>query len=153
MPIEKSAGAVIFRREPFDATQGKEKILYLLLNYPSTVRRTEPYWDFPKGHVEGSESMEETAKREIGEETGLKEINIIEGFKKTIKYFFKAEGKNIMKFVTFFLAETREKDIKISEEHVGFLWLSFSDATKTLAFQNAKDILKAADDFLFRKGG
>jgi bis(5'-nucleosidyl)-tetraphosphatase len=144
MPIEKSAGAVIFRKE-------EGKIVYLLLDYPRTLRNAQAYWDFPKGHIEAGEDLEDTARREIEEETGLKEISIIEGFKKTIKYFFKADEKNVMKFVTFFVAQTQQKDIKISDEHKGFSWLPFDKAIETLAFKNAKDILKAADDFLCQK--
>lgn len=145
MPIEKSAGAIIFRRE------GK-KILYLLLHYPVASHRTKKdYWDFPKGHLEKGEKLEEAAKREIEEETGLTEINFIEGFKETIKYFFNWKGKKVLKFVTFYLAETKEKQIKISQEHIGFKWLTFEKALETLTFKNAKETLEKANYFLGTK--
>jgi len=128
MPVEKSAGAIIFRKEG-------GKTLFLLLHYPARAKRqtssTSPrkeYWDLPKGHIEKGEGILETVKREIFEETGLKDINFTGEFKETIKYFFKWEGKNIMKFVTFYLVETKSKEVKISEEHVGFQWLSYDDA-------------------------
>jgi 8-oxo-dGTP pyrophosphatase MutT (NUDIX family) len=70
------------------------------------------------------------------------------GFKETIKYFFKFQGKNILKFVTFFLAETKEKNVQISFEHIGYEWLSFEEAMERLTFQNAKEILKKANEFL-----
>lgn len=145
MLVEKSAGAIIFREEG--------KIYYLLLHYPSAARRSKEYWDFPKGHIEKGEKLEDTAKREVEEETGLKNIGFIEGFKETVKYFFKFQGENIFKFVTFFLVETKKKEIKISDEHVGFQWLSFGEAIKQLTFKNAKDILKKANDFLSGKNG
>ena len=144
MPVEKSAGAVIFRRE-------NNKIYYLLLHYPGASHRAErDYWDFPKGHIEKGEKIEDTVKREIFEETGLKEIKILPGFKETIKYFFKFEGKNILKFVTFFLAETKEKKVQISFEHIGYEWLPFEKAIERLTFKNAKEILKRANDFLIK---
>jgi 8-oxo-dGTP pyrophosphatase MutT (NUDIX family) len=142
MPVEKSAGAVIFRRE-------NNKIYYLLLHYPGASHRAErDYWDFPKGHIEKGEKIEDTVKREIFEETGLKEIKILPGFKETIKYFFKFKGKNILKFVTFFLVETMTKEIKISFEHIGYKWLPFEEAIDRLSFNNSREILKKADNFI-----
>jgi 8-oxo-dGTP pyrophosphatase MutT (NUDIX family) len=142
MPVERSAGAVIFRKE-------KDTIKYLLLEYPSTKRGAKSnYWDFPKGIIEKGEKEIETVKREVFEETGLKNIEILEGFKEKIKYFFKFEGKTILKFVTFYLAETKEKEVKISFEHIGYEWLPFEKAVERLSFKNAKEILKKAHQFL-----
>ena len=142
MPIEKSAGAVVFRRE-------NNKIYYLLLHYPGASHRAErDYWDFPKGHIEKGEKIEETVKREVFEETGLKEIKILPGFKETIKYYFKFQGKKVLKFVTFFLAETKEKDIQISPEHIGYDWLTYEEARSRLNFQNSKEILEKANNLL-----
>lgn len=145
MTIEKSAGAIIFRKV-------KNKIYYLLLHYPGVSHRAnKDYWDFPKGHIEKRENELETVKREIKEETGLDDIEIIEGFKEKMKYFFRWQGKNILKFVTFYLAETKKKDIKISFEHIGFMWLPYEKAIEKLSFNNAKEILKKANNFLERK--
>lgn len=141
MPIEKSAGAVIFRKEG-------EEPLFLLLHYPSGSRSGQNYWDFPKGHIEKGEKIEQTAQREVTEETGLKDVEIIPEFKETIKYFFRWEGKNILKFVTFYLAETKTKEIKISGEHLGYQWLPYTEALSKLTFKNAKEILKKANSFL-----
>jgi len=141
MLVERSAGTIIFREEG-------GKTYYLLLNYPRGTRRPEPYWDFPKGHIEKGEKLVDTAIRETEEETGLADINFIEGFKETIKYFFKSKGKTILKFVTFFLAETKTKDIKISYEHAGFKWLPYKEAFEQATFRNAKEMLKKANEFL-----
>jgi len=144
MPIERSAGAIIFCKE------GNE-IYYLLLHYPSSSRAKKDYWDLPKGHIEKGEDEITTVKREVKEETGLKDINFVEGFKETIKYFFKWQGKTVLKFVTFYLAETKESKVKISPEHMGFKWLSYEEALKQLTFQNAKEILKKTNKFLSRE--
>jgi len=141
MPIEKSAGAVVFRREG-------NKICYLLLHYPSTSKAPRDYWDFPKGHIEKGEKIEDTVKREVEEETGLKDIKFVEGFKEWIKYFFRFKGKNIFKIVTFLLAETKTKKVKISPEHIGYKWLPFEEALSQLSFKNAREILKKANDYL-----
>ena len=90
MPREVSAGAIIFRKEG-------NLNYYLLLHY------TSGHWEFPKGHIEKGENEIETVKREIAEETGLKDIKIIDGFKERIKYFFKnnynLEGEEKKKYV------------------------------------------------------
>ena len=53
--------------------------------------------------------------------------------------------------VTFFLAETKIKDVKISSEHSGFLWLPTEGAIKKTTFKNSKKLLKEADDFIRKK--
>ena len=80
------------------------------------------------------------------------DIELTDGFKETIKYFFKDSDKNILKFVTFFLAKTKTKEVKISFEHIGFQWLPYQEALEQLNFKNAKEILKKANDYLSRKG-
>lgn len=135
MPIEKSAGAVIFRKE-------KDTIEYLLLHYQAG------HWDFPKGNIEKGEKPEDTAKREIFEETGIKDIEFVPDFKQTLKYFYKRKKKNIFKIVTFFLAPTRTRKVKISWEHIGYKWLPYNQALKQLTFDNAKEILKKANQLL-----
>jgi len=137
MPIEKSAGAVIFRQE-------KNKIYYLLLHYSAG------HWDFPKGNIEKGEKLEETAKREIKEETGIEKIEFIPKFKQSIKYFYELRGKNIFEIVTFFLAKTEEKEIKISWEHLGYQWLPYEKALERLTYKNTKEVLEKARDFLVK---
>lgn len=137
MPVEKSSGFIVFRKK-------EKNILYLLLHYP------EGHWDFPKGHIEEEENPLETAKRELKEETGLEKIKVVDGFKKTIKYFFRKEGKTVLKFVTFFLAEALEDKVKLSFEHQEFKWLPFDKALKLTTYKNAKEVLKSAHQFLLK---
>ena len=60
----------------------------LLLQYP------QGHWDLPKGHVEESdENNLVTAARELGEETGISEIEFVNGFEELTKYSFKHKGK------------------------------------------------------------
>jgi len=147
MPLEKSAGAVIFRKEPGikikDFEQGKkDTIKYLLLHYQAG------HWDFPKGNIEKGEGLRDTARREIKEETGIKEIEFVPDFQQTIKYFYKLKGKNIFKAVVFLLAETKTEAVKISWEHKGYKWLLFAEALEKLSFKNSKQVLKKAHQFI-----
>lgn len=137
MPVEKSAGAVIFRQD----AKGR---LYLLLHHEWG------HWDFPKGNIEKGEELQETARREIKEETGIGDFEFIEGFKETIKYFYKLREENIMKFVTFFIAKTKIQEVKLTE-HVGYEWLVYEEAFKKLKFKTAKDILQKSEEFLDQK--
>ena len=115
---EKSAGAVLF-------IQNRER-KYLLLHYEAG------HWDFPKGNIEANEMDEQTLRREIQEETGIKDIEIIKDFKEKIQYYFKFEGELINKTVVFYLAKTREEKVKLSFEHIGFAWLSYDKALDKL---------------------
>jgi len=141
MPFEKSAGAIIFRKDG-------DKTLFLLLRYPSSSKSPKEYWDLPKGHIERGEKEIETVMREVEEETGLKDIEFVKGFKEWIKYFFKFKEKNIFKIVTFYLAETKTQKIKVSFEHIGYKWLPYQEAIEQLTFKNAREILKKANDYL-----
>jgi len=135
MPFEKSAGAVVFRKE-------KNKIYYLLLHYEMG------HLGFPKGHIEKGETQHQTALREIREETGLTDIKFIDGFEKWYKYFFKLKGKNIVKIATFFLGQTKTKKVTLSFEHIGYKWLTFKQALEQLTFDNDKKILSEANQYL-----
>ncbi len=138
MPIEeeRSAGAVIF----YDDPSGKR--LYLLLHYPSG------HWDFPKGNIEKGENPRETAKREIYEETGLKDIEFIEGFQRKIEYYYRREGTTVHKEVIYYLAKSKSKDVKISWEHKGYIWLPYKEAVRRATFKNSKEVLMAAESYL-----
>lgn len=138
MPLEKSAGAVIFRKE-------EGELYYLLLHYQAG------HWDFPKGNIEKGEKPEKTCQREIQEETGIKDIEFLSDFKETSKYFYKLKGKTIFKTVVFYLVKTKSKDVKISFEHIGYQWLPYKQALEELTFKNAKDILKKANNFISEK--
>lgn len=145
--FEKSVGAVVFRRD-------NDIIEYLLLHYESG------HWDFPKGHVEEGEKDVETLDREVREETGISEIKILPGFKKQIKYFYRAKGEeleerkkdsrpvDVIKRVMYYIAETQTKDVKISYEHTGFKWLPYGDAVKRTTYKNSKEVLEEAHKFL-----
>ena len=134
MKPERSAGAIVF------ITEKEPK--YLLLHYEAK------HWDFPKGNIEAGESETDTAKREIEEETGIKDVDIIKGFKEKIQYYFKFKGELINKTVVFYLAKTQTEQIKLSFEHIGSIWLPYDKAIEKLTFKNAKEILEKANKFL-----
>jgi 8-oxo-dGTP pyrophosphatase MutT (NUDIX family) len=122
----------------------------VLLNYDTILLLQYPqgHWDFVKGHLEESDgSHEATALRELEEETGISNAAIAPGFKMRTKYEFTHKGKLIKKQVHWFLAETDELTIKLSHEHIGYLWLSWEDAASQLTFENSRSVLAAAREF------
>ena len=132
---EKSCGAVVYLKK--DNT-----VNYLLLHYEAG------HWDFVKGNVEPNESEKDTVLRELQEETGIVDAQFIEGFKERVEYFYRRQGATIHKEVIFYLMETHTENVKLSFEHVGFVWLDYQNAIEKLNFSNAKKVLQKAQEFL-----
>jgi bis(5'-nucleosidyl)-tetraphosphatase len=131
---EKSAGAVVFR----DTPDGR---MYLLLHNAGR-------WDFPKGGVEKGESELDTVLREVEEETGLKDLKILPGFRKVIEYFYRRDGKNVHKQVVYLLASTGNEKVKISFEHQGYGWFPFAEALQKASYNNSKNTMTEAERFI-----
>jgi bis(5'-nucleosidyl)-tetraphosphatase len=133
MKQQYSAGIIIYTKK--DST-----ILYLLLRYGSG------HWDFPKGKIEAGETKQEAALRELKEETNLT-AQIDDNFEKTIQYVFTdyISKEAITKTVYFFTGHALTTDVKLSHEHTDFTWLPYQEAVAKLAYNNAKEILIAAN--------
>ncbi len=137
MKKEKSCGAVIYKIENNEV---KYLILHMRLGHLSLC----------KGHVENNETEEETAYREINEETGL-EVKIDNGFKKLITY---SPKENTIKDVIFFVAEALSKNDPIDkhdDEVMSFEWLPFLNAHEALTYQSDKDTLNEANIYILNK--
>lgn len=133
---ERSAGIVLFCED-----SGKK--MFLLLHYPSG------HWDFIKGRIEKDEQPRQAAVREAREETGITDIEFIDGFEEKIQYSYQFEGRTVRKQVVFFLAKTKTTIVKISDEHIDYKWLEFDDAFKKTTYQNAKDLLRKSKSLVF----
>jgi 8-oxo-dGTP pyrophosphatase MutT (NUDIX family) len=143
---EISVGAVVFREE-------NNKRFYILLHYLSG------HFDFPKGHIENGETEEMTLRRETEEETGIRDLKIFSK-RVSINYFYIAKGNErekrlkvgrgvwIFKQVHFYPARTNEKEVKISREHIGFIWLPYEEALTKVTFENARRILMETEAYL-----
>ena len=134
---EKSCGTVLF-------TMKDGKILYLLTQAPH-----DGYCGFPKGHMEGEETEEQTAYRETWEETSIR-ASIDTAFREETRYMLKNGN---LKLVVYFLGEYSEQTPKHNEgfERLNYLLLPFEEAHRALTFDNAKDILTRADAYIHKK--
>ena len=133
MKEEISAGIILFNKL-------NEK--FLLLNYPSK------HWDFVKGKMEKGETPHETAIRETKEETGISDLEFLNGFEEEIEYYFYADKQEIHKKVIFFLGKTKTSDIILSHEHLNYIWLEYDNALEKTTYENAKNLLKKSKVFL-----
>jgi len=137
--FERSAGVIVFRIE-------NGRPLYLLLKHPS-------YWGFPKGHLEDGETEEDTARRELAEEAGLTDVEIVPDFREVIEYWFKKEGHSIHKKVIFFLARTENPDLTLSSEHEDAGWFDFVESERRARYRSQRALLRKANERVKRMIG
>ncbi len=134
---ESSCGAVVYRMI-------NGELRYLLIKNKRSAN-----WGFPKGHIEPGETKEETAMREVLEETGV-HIHIHPGFVSRSEYTI--QGK-VEKSVSIFVAGTTDTQTVIQQEEIeDYIWLDYPKARKVLKFENDRTILEEANKFLIRIG-
>ena len=107
----------------------------------------DPYqnWGLPKGHVERGESPEQTAVREVTEETGIAELTLLDRLE-TIDWFFREGPDLIHKYCHFYLMETHVEVTRpqLEEGITDCVWLPLPQALETLTYDNARMVLEAA---------
>lgn len=132
---EKSCGAVIFKRE-------NGQILYLTVEY----KIEKGYWGLTKGHVEAGETELETARREIYEEVGLKDLTFFADFRAEISY---QPRPGVTKLVVFFLAQTHHDRVEYHfKEHVDHRWLPYAELIAALTYDGDRQVVAQAARFL-----
>ena len=134
MCLERSCGAVVF-------TRVNGEIRYVV------VTEKEGAHSYPKGHMEGNETEEETASREVFEEIGLRP-RFIPGLRQEDEYPLR-EKPGTRKRVVYFLAEYADQPLtprpgEIREIQV----LPFEEALRLFDHEGAKNVLRAAHAFL-----
>lgn len=134
MKTEVSSGGLVFKRTASSSQ-------FLLLKDKNNV------WSFPKGLIEGNEEYQQTARREIGEETGIKNLKLL-GPLSTIKYWYKWQKDLIHKTVYYFLFEAlgNEKPRPQKEEGISEVkWFSSVEALQIIGYRKTNEkILKEA---------
>ena len=137
MKHEKSCGAVVYRME--------EGQLFFLVEHMKMG-----HISIPKGHVEGNETEEETARREIKEETNL-DVRMDIAFRHEISY---SPASGILKQVVFFAAEAVSREMKNQECEVsGLEWLPYDEAVRAVTYDTDNEVLSHAVEYLGRKHG
>lgn len=132
MALEQSIGAVIKYQNSLDDGESSEFLL---------LRNRRGFWGFPQGHKEKGESEIQTLIREVREETGIKALDIHSYIGKINYSYFKGDGMKSEKEVTFYFATTLTREVKISEEHADFRWVTLAEALSMLDHAKLKLIL------------
>jgi 8-oxo-dGTP pyrophosphatase MutT (NUDIX family) len=129
-----SAGGVVIRGQP-DRTE-------LVLGLRRRHGRY-PVWSLPKGTPDADETPEETAVREVGEETGL-EVRIVRPIG-DIRYRFVRDGRRIDKTVHYFLMESTGGDLTHHDhEFEEVRWFAIGEAEAVMRFRTERDIVARA---------
>ncbi len=128
LKYEKSCGAIVYKKEI--------KEIYILL-----VQMNRGHWSFPKGHMNLSETEEQTSLREVKEETNL-EVDIIDGFRQKVSYL---SSIDTVKEVIYFLAQPTSTLIQRQETEIKSIsWFKDEKALDILSYDKDKEILKQA---------
>ena len=103
----------------------------------------EGTWVLPKGTPDGAERIEDTATREVREETGL-DVRIV-GPLGTIEYWFALPRQRIHKSVHFFLMEPLGGGLEQHDhEYEEVRWVPVDEARRLLTFDTYRDVLERA---------
>ncbi|HEY3922004.1 MAG TPA: NUDIX domain-containing protein [Gaiellaceae bacterium] len=137
MRREFSAGGVLVRR-----LRGRWMMAAI-----RPAGRPAGLWALPKGQIDEGESGEETALREVAEETGARGRSL--GKLGDVRYWFNWEGERVFKVVSFFLV--RYESGKLGEIPEAFRheveevrWLPLDEAPKVLAYQGERRVAERA---------
>lgn len=126
---EETAGGVVFRR-----VDGKVEIMM--------IQDAKNRWSIPKGKVEPGERLEQTAAREVEEETGLKCLRVMDRLGK-VDFRYRSKDSLIMKTMHVFLIHAYEdSDNYQPEDHKAIKSVGWFPANKALDLIEYDDIGK-----------
>lgn len=123
---EPTAGGVVFRRNQ------KTNAIEILL-----IQDAKNRWTIPKGHIEEGESAKQTAQREIGEETGLQEMKVLNWLGK-INFRYRRQQSLVLMTTEIFLVKALGDTDKLQPEDWmnGIKWFTASDALDKIEYDD-----------------
>ncbi|WP_067863534.1 NUDIX hydrolase [Nocardia shimofusensis] len=114
-----------------------------------TDRRGRLLWSLPKGHIEEGETAEQTAIREVAEETGIQGVVVAE--LGDIDYWFVTEGRRVHKTVHHFLlrsvgGELSDADVEVTQ----VAWVPLTELNSRLAYADERRLAEVANRLIDR---
>lgn len=102
-------------------------------------------WTIPKGHVEPGEKIEQTAVREVGEETGLTNLKLGDKLDK-LHFFYRRDGKLIFMTTHVFLIEALgDTDVLVPGDSEGIIdtkWFPADEALKLIEYRDTERLFR-----------
>lgn len=110
-------------------------------------RKGKLLWSLPKGHIERGETHEQTAAREVAEETGV-HAQVLDRLG-SIDYWFIANGRRVHKTVHHFLLEWRSGELSDADVEVTEVaWMPITDLPERLAYPDERKLVHVACEML-----
>ncbi|HEU4830880.1 MAG TPA: NUDIX domain-containing protein [Candidatus Saccharimonadales bacterium] len=130
---EPTSGGIVFRRNE----KGGVEILL--------IQDAKDRWTIPKGHIEEGETAQETARREIGEEAGLMEVDIL-GWLGKIHFRYRRIDKLVLMTTQIYLVRAKGDTDAIKKEEWmnGIRWFSFHDALDAIEYEDIGKLMLLA---------
>lgn len=131
---EPTSGGIIFRLSE------DQKDIEILL-----IQDSKDRWTIPKGHIEPGETAKITAKREIEEETGLKNVNVLSWLGK-IHFKYRRLDKLVLMTTQVYLVEALDnKEMPMKEKWMkGIKWFKFADAIDAIEYDDIEKLMLIA---------
>ena len=130
---EPTAGGIVFRHNK----EGKVEILL--------IQDAKDRWTIPKGHIEEGETAQATAKREIGEEAGLNNVEVLNWLGK-IHFRYRRVDKLVLMTTQIYLVRAKGDTNAIQKEEWmnGIKWFSFHDALDVIEYEDIGKLMLLA---------
>lgn len=138
LPVEQCYGVVAILKG--------EEYKFLILHLHDTK---DDNWSFPKGHHEGNESSKETAMRELAEETGITEIELLDLPLIREEYEINHHGERKLKVNEYFIGFVKDKNVSIQDSEISeYKWATYEEALETFTRKTRKETLQKAQEYL-----
>jgi 8-oxo-dGTP pyrophosphatase MutT (NUDIX family) len=130
---EPTAGGIVYRHGP----NGGVEILL--------IQDAKDRWTIPKGHIEEGETAQQTAKREIAEEAGLKDTEVLSWLGK-IHFRYRRVNTLVLMTTQIYLVKAKGDTNAIQKEEWmnGIKWFSFHDALEKIEYEDIGKLMLLA---------
>lgn len=130
---EPTSGGIVFRR-------GKDKVVEILL-----IQDAKDRWTIPKGHIEPGETAKQACEREVGEETGLQEMRVLNWLGK-IHFRYRRQQRLVLMTQQIYLVKALGDTDKLAKEDWmnGIGWFPATEALDMIEYEDISKIILLA---------